>query len=117
MLKFKKNNILYKTFDKIYGFGIPTSNFCCKFLGFTRSLLNAKITNKKQNIILKFFQWFITDICIDIKLKTILRVIYSLILQDKLYYKCFCLYHGYPMKGQRTHSNGKTPKKIKQTFL
>lgn len=117
MLKFKKNNILYKTFDNIYGFGIATSNFCCKFLGYTRAISITKITTTNQNSILKFFRWFIMLKFFDIKLKTILRAFYSLILHDKLYYKCFCLYNGYPMKGQRTHSNAKTPRKIKHSFL
>jgi len=100
--------LLNVALTSIYGIGFKQSNVICNKLGVTKRIkvsdLSKKQINKLKNIIKK------SDIIVEGDLKR-----FILNRKDHLYniraYKGIRLKQGFPIRGQRTHTNAKTAKK------
>ena len=101
---------LNKALTSIFGIGLAQSNNLCKKLGFS-SKLKAKELNKSQKIKLE-------ELAKKLNL-TIKNDLKRVILNTKKEFSSIRLYRGvrsrqgFPVRGQRTHTNAKTAKKIR----
>lgn len=105
------NKPLYFSLQKIYGIGKKQSGLICKHLGFS---YNLKTSNLSNDQILKLTKWIEKS---QLVLTNELKKFQSLslrILIDIKSYKGLRRLKGLPVRGQRTHTNGKTAKKIKR---
>lgn len=93
---------------KIYGLNLSTNIEICKNLGFSTNLKGKDLTKKQQNQLTKYIKEnYITD-----------KILKNKILENLQKYKNNQSWRGIryklklPVRGQRTHSNANTQKKI-----
>lgn len=94
---------------EVYGIGKSTALLICKKLGFS---INLKIKNLNQEQIAELLQ-FIDSL--DLLLNNELKKLKSIILKRSVNiksYKGLRRIKGLPVRGQRTHTNAKSAKKI-----
>ncbi len=104
-------------FQKHIGQTSKTALWFCSFWGFSPSMDTNKIFFfSTENYMFFFFLWQKSAL-ISWRYKRYLRWLKKLMLKDKLRYKTFCLKHFFPVRGQRTHSNAKTSKRLKLRFI
>jgi small subunit ribosomal protein S13 len=105
--KLVENKSIFFALQNIYGIGKFKSSLLCKQLGFST---NLKVKNLSEDQILKLLKLiensnlFITS---DLK-KFKLLIIKNLVLIKS--YKGLRRINGLPVRGQRTHTNGKNAK-------
>ena len=94
--------------NSIYGIGPKSSEKICKKLNFNSKFYVNQLTDHQINILIKEIKNYLFGI--DLK-KKIQNNIQKLIQINC--YKGFRHTYGLPVRGQRTHSNGKTQKYLK----
>jgi small subunit ribosomal protein S13 len=104
------NKTVYISLSYIYGIGKKKSKFLCKSLGFSDNYLIKNLSKEQINRIIKFVESSNILIESDLKKKNLL-ILKNLISIKS--YKGLRRYQGLPVRGQRTHTNGNTSKKIK----
>jgi len=104
------NNKINYELKKIYGIGNFYSTKFCKSLGFCK---NCKINDLSNYQLTKFSQYILhSKILINTDLKKLNNFFIKNLFKLNSYKKIRRL-KGYPVRGQRTHTNAKTAKKFK----
>lgn len=106
-LPFKKR--LRDSLSKIYGMGLQRSSYICDLLGFGLSY-NINYLNRyffeSLSILMKY------DYILDYRLRNLIKQRLEYFLEIRLS-KGLRIFKGLPIRGQRTHSNSSTPKRLK----
>jgi small subunit ribosomal protein S13 len=108
--KLRDNSFICFALRNIYGIGKKNSFFICKKLGFSNNFLVSKLSSDQ---VLKIIR------CIEkskILIGNNLRKFQSSLLMDIInlkVYKGLRRLKGLPVRGQRTHTNSKTSKRLK----
>nr|QDA21745.1 ribosomal protein S13 [Proschkinia sp. SZCZR1824] len=107
-VELQENQFVYKAFTKIFGIGHTKTSFICKKLGFSK---NYKVKDLTKSQILKITNLLELS---QFVLSSDLQKVKSLNLQRLISIKSYRglrLRQGLPVRGQRTHTNGRTSKK------
>ena len=108
--KLPENKSIYLGLKQIYGVGSFNSKLICKKLGFS---FNFKVKNLSNNQITKIsFVIKSLNLTIANELKKLNSLNKKNLLNIKSY-KGLRRNQGFPIRGQRTHTNAKTSKKIR----
>lgn len=105
-----KNKSILFALTRIFGIGRTSSFLICKTLGFSSNLL---VNNLSDDQILKIIK---TIESLDLQLSSDLKKINVVNLKDLVNIKSYRglrRIQGFPVRGQRTHTNAKTSKKQK----
>lgn len=94
---------------KIYGIGNFNSTDLCKKLGFSKNFKIADLTAEQKNKLIKLVNE--SKFCINSDLTRIKNFNKKKLIEIKLY-RGIRKIKGFPVRGQRTRSNGKTAKKL-----
>ena len=102
------NNNITIALQKIYGFGCTKSESICKSIGLTHNIRTSELTEKQKYKLIRFveksnltFKSDLIRLVSDAKKRLIILRIFRGIRSKQ----------GFPVRGQRTHTNGKTAKK------
>lgn len=104
----KKSVIFALTY--IYGLGKSNSSLICKKLGFSKNLKIKDLSNEQINKINNIIENLQLNVGSD--LKKIKTLKFKNLISIKSY-RGFRKNKGLPVRGQRTHSNARTARKIK----
>lgn len=104
------NKSIFFSLQKVYGLGPSKINFLCKKLGLSPNLQTSKVSTIKLNKLIKMIE--ISNIKITAELKKELSLTFKNLISIKSYRGLRRL-KGLPVRGQRTHTNSKTSKKLK----
>lgn len=107
--KLPDNEFLIFALKKIYGLGNKQSNKICKKLGFS---LNLRVKNLTTDQILKLTKYVDSNFNVASELKKKKLMGKKKLINIKSYRGLRKL-TGLPVRGQRTHTNSNTSKKIK----
>lgn len=108
--KLPENKSVYFALRYIYGIGKSTSFFICKKLGFS---LNLKIKNLSEeqisqiNRLIESLNFLVSNDLKRAKLLALQRLV------NIKSYRGLRKKKGFPVRGQRTHTNAKTAKRIR----
>jgi small subunit ribosomal protein S13 len=105
----KENKQVSRELEKIYGLSKTTSSDLCKKLGLSPTFLVLNLSNEQFTELIKCIEslnLIIAGDLLKLKLLTINRFI------SIKSYKGIRRKRGLPVRGQRTHTNAKTAKKI-----
>jgi small subunit ribosomal protein S13 len=105
----KENKQVSRELEKIYGLSKTTSSDLCKKLGLSTTFLVLNLSNEQFTELIKCIEslnLIIAGDLLKLKLLTINRFI------SIKSYKGIRRKRGLPVRGQRTHTNAKTAKKI-----
>jgi len=109
----KIENNLYIELEKIYGINTFQSTYLCKKLGFTKNVKLKKLSETKKLKLIEILKN--SDIKINANLKKSQSFFRQNLIKIKSYRGIRCL-KGYPVRGQRTHTNAKTIKSLKKNY-
>ena len=108
--KLHENKSIFFSLKKIYGIGKSTAFNICKTLGFSE---NLKVKNLSEEQIKKLLNLVEnSEILITVDLKKVKNLIIKNLVFIKSY-RGLRKIKGLPVRGQRTHTNGRTARKIK----
>ena len=107
--KLPENKPVYFALAYIYGIGIKTSGLICKKLGFSTNLKVKDLTREQSIDLLKFFES--SDLIISNDLKKFKSLSFRKLISIKAY-RGLRKERGFPIRGQRTHTNAKSSRKI-----
>lgn len=105
----KENKQFSRELGKVYGLSKTTSFNLCKKLGFSPTFLVSNLSNEQFTELIKYIESLNLIIAGDL-LKLKLLIITRFISIKS--YKGIRRKRGLPVRGQRTHTNAKTAKKI-----
>ncbi len=108
--KLPENKSIYLALKNIYGIGKKRSFLICKKLGFSNNLKVKNLSEEQINQIIKLCE------SLDLILANDLRKIRLLAIKNLIYikaYKGLRRKKGLPIRGQRTHTNAKTARRVK----
>ena len=105
------NRPLVYSLQKIYGLGKKNSSLVCKKLGFSKNLKTSELSNDQISKLVKIIEK--SDLIVTNKLRK-LQAFYLRNLVDIKSYKGLRRLNGLPVRGQRTHTNGRTAKRQKR---
>ena len=108
--KLPENKSVFFALTKIYGIGKNTAFLICKKLGFSINLKVKELTQEQVSEILQTVE------SLDLTLNNELKKFKSLSLKKLISIKSYRGLRrkkGFPVRGQRTHTNAKTAKKIR----
>lgn len=109
--KLYENQSIIFALDSIYGIGINQSMKICKKLGFA---VNLKIKNLSENQTKRLIKLIeISNLIITNDLRKFENLLLKNLVSIKSY-KGLRKIKGLPVRGQRTHTNSKTARKIKR---
>lgn len=94
----------------IYGIGKSKSLFICKNLGFSANLKVKNLSSSQINQILKLIESLNFVLANDLKRLKLLRKQHLINIKS---YRGLRRKKGFPVRGQRTHTNAKTAKKLR----
>lgn len=94
----------------IYGIGKFHSNLICKKLGVSINYKTKDLKSDQKRLLIKIIESLNISISSDLKKKIDLN---NLRLTDIKSYRGLRKSYGLPVRGQRTHTNAKTARKIK----
>ena len=105
------NKTLKVSLQQIYGLGKEQAILICKNLGYSENFLTGNLSNSQIVKLIKFIEK--SGLIIVTELKK--RQIFSLknLIEIKAY-KGLRKFNGFPVRGQRTHTNGRTAKRFKR---
>jgi small subunit ribosomal protein S13 len=106
-----KNKSVFLALKDVYGIGKPKSVFICKQLGFCFSLKIKELSNDQIVKLLKLIES--SDLIITSDLKRLKQLVTKKLVAIKSY-RGLRRTNGFPVRGQRTHTNAKTAKKNKR---
>lgn len=104
----KYNKKLYIALSEVYGIGNNQAMNICNRLGFTKELLVSDLSMYQINKINKFVKE--STLIVNEELQKQKQFVNKRLLDIKSY-KGIRKFKGYPVRGQRTHTNAKTAKK------
>lgn len=110
--KIQEDKILIVSLSSIYGIGFSSSSCLCKKLGFSK---NVKLQQLSKNQLEKI-AYLLLNSPFSSKVSNDLKKIESSRFQKLLAIKCYRgirRIKGLPVRGQRTHTNGRTVKKYR----
>jgi small subunit ribosomal protein S13 len=96
---------------KIYGLGKPQTSLICKKLGFSKNFKTIDLTNDQVVKLVKLIENSNFKITNELK-KLQIFILKNLI--DIKSYRGLRRLRGLPVRGQRTHTNGRTAKRAKR---
>lgn len=105
-----ENKILLRALANIYGLGTVNIKVYCKKLGFSKNLTFKDLSPEQLRDLVKYIEYSNPLIASDL-LKTRLLIAEKLV-SIKLY-RGLRKNRGLPIRGQRTHTNAKTVRKIR----
>jgi small subunit ribosomal protein S13 len=106
--KLPENKSVFFALTNVYGIGKNTAFLICKKLGFS---MNLKTKNLTQEQVIEILQLIDS---LNLTLNNELKKLRSLTLKNLVSIKCYRglrRVRGLPVRGQRTHTNGKSSKK------
>jgi small subunit ribosomal protein S13 len=107
----EESKSVFLALKNVYGIGKSRSFFICKQLGFS---LNLKINELSDDQIAKLLKLIeLSDITITSDLKKLKQIIAKNLVAIKSY-RGLRRINGFPVRGQRTHTNAKTAKRNKR---
>ena len=107
--EFPKNKSIFISLVRIYGIGKFNSILICKQLGFSINFKNKNLSKEQTNQIIKILEY------LNLKISSDLKKYKTLILKEQILIKCYKglrKLKGLPVRGQRTHTNCKTNKRL-----
>jgi small subunit ribosomal protein S13 len=108
--KLPDNKSIQFALKSIYGIGNNKSFLICKKLGFSPNLKVKFLSSSQINQILKLVESLKFVLANDLKRFKLLRKQYLINIKS---YRGLRRKKGFPVRGQRTHTNAKTAKKIR----
>jgi len=111
--KLPENKSVFFALTNVYGIGKNTAFLICKKLGFS---MNLKTKNLTQEQVIEILQLIDS---LNLTLNNELKKLRSLTLKNLVSIKCYRglrRVRGLPVRGQRTHTNGKSSKKNTDLF-
>jgi small subunit ribosomal protein S13 len=108
--KIPENKSVLFALMSIYGINKVNSLFICKILGFSKNLKIKNLSKEQINKLVKVIEQLNIELASDLKKN-------KMLLNKKLIfiksYKGLRKNQGLPVRGQRTHTNAKTSRKIR----
>jgi small subunit ribosomal protein S13 len=101
---------VYIALKHVYGIGKSKSLLICKKLGFSYNLKVKNLTSGQINQILKLIESLNFVLANDLKRIKLLRKQYLINIKS---YRGLRRKKGFPVRGQRTHTNAKTARKLR----
>lgn len=108
--KLPDNKSVYFALKYVYGIGKIKSVLICKKLGFSLNLKVKNLTSHKVNQILKLTESLNFVLANDLKKLKLLQKQQLVTIKS---YRGLRRKKGLPVRGQRTHTNAKTARKIR----
>ena len=108
--KLPENKPVYFALRYVYGIGKSKSLLICKKLGFSPNLKVNNLSNYKANQILKLTETLNFVLANNLKKYELLNKQHLISIKS---YRGLRRKKGLPVRGQRTHTNAKTSKKIR----
>jgi small subunit ribosomal protein S13 len=105
-----ENKSVYTSLTSIYGIGKYRSKLLCKILGLSLNFTSENLSKEQINKLIKTVELLSFSLSSDLKK---IKVLISKKLISIKSYKGLRHYQGLPVRGQRTHTNAKTAKKIR----
>jgi small subunit ribosomal protein S13 len=107
--EFFKNKSIFVSFMQIFGIGKFNSILICKQLGFCKNFKTKKLSKKQINKIIKIFEYLNLQIASELKKIKLLIWKKQILIKS---YKGLRKLKGLPVRGQRTHTNSKTSRRL-----
>jgi len=107
----KENKSVFLALKNVYGIGKSRSFFICKQLGFGFNLKIHELSDDQITKLLKLIES--SNIVITSDLKKLKQLITKKLIEIKSY-RGLRRINGFPVRGQRTHTNAKTAKRNKR---
>jgi len=107
--EFPKNKSIFVSFMQVFGIGRFNSILICKQLGFCLNFKTKNLSKEQTNKIIKIFEH------LNLKIASELKKIKTFIWKKQILIKCYKglrKLKGLPIRGQRTHTNSRTTKKL-----
>lgn len=108
--KLPETKSVYFALRYIYGLGAGKSVFICKKLGFTSNLKIKNLSESQVNRIVKLVELLDLSVANDLRR---LNLLASQKLVSIKSYRGLRRKKGFPVRGQRTHTNAKTAKRVR----
>ncbi len=108
--KLPENKSVFFSLTSIYGINKSSSYLICKTLGFSKNFKMKNLSKEQINKLVKIIEQLNLEISSDLK-KTKMLVTKKFISIKS--YKGLRRKQGLPVRGQRTHTNAKTSRKIR----
>ena len=101
---------IFFSLKKVHGLGTQKTNFVCKNLGLSPNLKTSKVPSWKLKKLAKLPENFQIKITNELKKELSLNFKNSISIKS---YKGLRKLKGLPVRGQRTHTNSKTAKRLR----
>ena len=108
--KLPDSKSIYFALRNVYGIGRNKSVLICKKLGFSPNLLVKNLSTNKINQILKLVESLNFILANDLKKIKLLQKQQLISIKS---YRGLRRKKGFPVRGQRTHTNARTAKKLR----
>jgi small subunit ribosomal protein S13 len=106
-----ENKLIFLALKNVYGFGKFRSVFICNQLGFCSNLKINELSNDQITKLVKLIES--SDLVITSELKKLKQLVTKKLVAIKSY-RGLRRINGFPVRGQRTHTNAKTAKRNKR---
>lgn len=108
--KLPETKSVYFGLRHIYGVGKSKSFFLCKMLGFAPNLKVKNLSSEQISQLIKLIESLNFSLANDLKRVKLLAKQRLIFIKS---YRGLRKQKGYPVRGQRTHTNAKTAKRIR----
>lgn len=108
--KLPDHKSVYFALKHVYGIGASRSLLICKKLGFSLNLKVKNLSSYKTNQILKLTDSLNFVLANDLKKSKLLKKQHLINIKS---YRGLRKKKGFPVRGQRTHTNARTAKKLR----
>jgi small subunit ribosomal protein S13 len=108
--KLPETKSVYFALKYVYGIGKNRSFLICKKLGFSSNLKVKSLSNNQVNQVLKLVESLNFSLANDLKRLELLAKQRLISIKS---YRGLRRKKGFPVRGQRTHTNAKTAKRIR----
>ena len=108
--KLPENKSIYFALQYVYGIGKSRSFLICKKLGFSSNLKIKTLSDEQVNQIFKLVETLNMPLANDLRRLTLLDKQKLISIKS---YRGLRRKKGFPVRGQRTHTNAKTAKRVR----
>jgi small subunit ribosomal protein S13 len=108
--KIPDNKSVFFALTYVYGINKTNSLFICKTLGFSKNLKIKDLSKEQISKLIKIIESLNIDLASDLKKIKLLTSKKLIFIKS---YRGLRKNQGLPVRGQRTHTNAKTSRKIK----
>lgn len=108
--KLPENKSIYFALKNVYGIGRSRSFLICKKLGFSNNLKVKNLSVEQVNQIIKLIESLNFSLANDLKRLKLLAKQRLISIKS---YRGLRRKKGFPVRGQRTHTNARTAKRIR----